>query len=242
MDSAFTCTDGNGEASAEWIMTVNPTPYLGTWPNNTPTMFAYGDMIDTTEFFNATAYNPGMFKYYFNARDVFEDNCFICHAGAIRQGDYVLDYFYEVAGGGNLDPPDSSAPFLYYMKPENHSFVHNANLIEQDIVINWVVTHDTAHGSSGLNNYANNMKNIFDLNCATGGCHDGAAIYDMTSFPGLRAGGLDATPNAIRGDSASLLAQALLPGGSMRGHFGADSVILSDSVINWIVDDSLRQY
>ena len=36
-DSAFTYTDANGEASSEWILTVNPTPYIGGWPNNIPT-------------------------------------------------------------------------------------------------------------------------------------------------------------------------------------------------------------
>ena len=246
-DSAYTYTGSNGQASAEWILTVNPTPYIGGWPNITPTMVAYTETDDTTlttPNFTATAYNPGVFEYYYDVRDIFEEHCFQCHAGATS---YDLDFFYRVSENGNLDPPDSSAPLLYYLKPDNHfPFVENINYIEEDIVINWVVAHDTAHGSSGLNNYNDQMKSIFDISCATAECHTigapQASIYDLSSFTGLRGGGNDAVDNAIPGDPTSLLAQVLESGGSMRSYLGADSAALADSIINWIVLDSIRQY
>ncbi len=239
VDTAVTRTNENGVASSDWIMTVNSGVF--------PTLFAIGELdgsVLDTVLFVATAIPPAEINYYYGVRNVFQKHCFTCHSQPTPPGtDYTLDYFYRVADNGNLTPPDANAPLLNYLQPDNHIYVDSINWIEEDIVVNWVVAHDTAHGSSGFNNYNDHMKNIFDANCAVALCHAaGASVYDLSSHPGILGGGSDATPNAVAGDSASLLVQSLLPGGLMRGYLGVDSVMLADSLINWVVDDSLRQY
>ena len=126
----------------------------------------------------------------------------------------------------------------------DHELTH-LNYVEQDKIIRWVVTDGAAPGSSGLNNYHDNMKPIFDAHCIS--CHSGASplgSYDMTTFDGIRGDGSDAVPNAIAGDAGCLLGLKMTPAtvDNMRLYFGADSVALADSVIRWIVVDSLRDY
>jgi hypothetical protein len=66
----------------------------------------------------------------------------------------------------------------------------------------------------------------------------------MTTHGGIRGGGLDATPNAIAGDASSLLATQMI---AMHNWPALDpdsitAAVLADSIVNWIVNDSLRQY
>lgn len=240
-DTAYTRTDVSGEASAEWIFTINPYPGFG-YPMSS-NLWAVDSLGDSVEYAGYST-SPGVLEYYYDIRPIFAEHCFSCHSGSVRSGDYALDYYYEISGGGNMTPGDTTSPLLEYLTP-NHWGTH-INIVEEDKIIRWVVTDDAAPGHSGLNNYTDNMKAIFDAHCVS--CHGGSSPsgdYDMTTFDGIRGGGIDATPNAIPGNPASELALVMMmnnPGGDMRDYLGPDSSALADSVIHWITVDSLRDH
>lgn len=240
-DTAYTRTGLTGEAMATWIFTVNPIPFLG-YPFSSD-LRAHDSLGDSLMFFGYST-SPGVLKYYYDTRPILADHCFICHAGTVRSAGYALDYYYEISGGGNMTPGDTTSPLLSYITPD-HQGTH-INAVEEDKIIHWVVTDSAAPGVSGLNNYHDNMKAIFDAHCVA--CHSGPTPignYDMETFDGIRGGGTDATPNAIPGDTACFLARVMKPNNpleSMRVFLGVDSTALADSVIQWIVVDSLRDY
>ncbi|NMC45135.1 MAG: hypothetical protein GYA46_14540 [candidate division Zixibacteria bacterium] len=237
-DTAYTRTDASGEASGEWIFTANYPGY--PFSSDLSAFDSLGDSV----FFIGYGTDPGVFEYYYDIRPILADHCFSCHAGTVRSGGYALDYYYEVSGDGNMTPGDTTSPLLEYLTP-NHWATH-INIVEEDKIIRWVVTDNAAPGHSGLNNYTDNMKAIFDAHCIS--CHSGATpsgSYDMTTLDGIRGEGTDATPNAIPGDTACFLARVMKPNNpleSMRVFLGADSTALADSVIHWITIDSLRDH
>ncbi len=248
IDTAFTRTDQSGQAQAQWIMTINPVPGFG-YPNSSR-LFALRAINDSlvrrdSAIFLASTTDPGPLEYYYDVRSLFEQRCFICHSGPktpLQNGNYTMDFYYELFGNGNLTPGDTNSPLLSYANA-SHQLV-NINMIEEDKVIHWVVYNNAVPGASGLNSYIPDMKPIFDGKCIS--CHQSPTPmgdYLLTTHAGIRGNGSDGVPNAIPGDSASLLVQVLLPStGTMRSYLGVDSVALADSLIRWVVQDSLRDY
>jgi len=245
IDTAYTRTDQSGQAQVQWIMTINPVPGFG-YPSSSR-LFALRVVNDSlvkrdTATFLAITTDPGPLEYYNDLRPLFEEHCFACHSGPVRQGYYAVDFYYELFGNGNLIPGDTNSPLLSYANA-SHQLVH-FNMIDEDEVINWVVYNNAAPGASGLNNYTTNMKAIFDVRCVF--CHNSPTPdgdYLLATHAGIRGNGSDGVPNAIPGDSASLLVQILLPSiGTMRSYLGPDSVALADSLIRWVVRDSLRDF
>ena len=108
-----------------------------------------------------------------------------------------------------------------------------------------MVTDSAAPGSSGLNDYYDNMKPIFDASCIS--CHSGAlppGDYLLTGHKEIRGTGSDAVSNAVAGDTASLLVVMMKQRHSWV-HIDPDSLVaaaLADSIIRWVVIDSLRDY
>jgi hypothetical protein len=234
-DTAYTRTDASGLASATWIFSVD-------WPGYdfSSVLRAYDSLGDSVFYFGGGT-DPGTLTYYNTARPIFAEHCFSCHPSPYS--DYSLNFYYQVSANGDMIPGDTTSPLLSYITPD-HELTH-LNFVEQNKIIRWIVTDSAAPGSSGLNNYHDNMKPIFDLHCVS--CHSGASpsgSYDMTTFDGIRGGGSDAVPDAIAGDAGCFLGLKMIPAtaNNMRGYFGADSVALADSVIRWIVVDSLRDY
>lgn len=246
IDTAITCTDQNGYASAQWILAADPGALASFLVASTNVNSPSGSITYTV---NIQDYvNP--LTYYPYIRNVFDRHCLRCHFGApnISNGQYALDFYYRALEGGtdataNVIPGDTAASILIdYTSPLLH-FADSINLVESDKIVQWIVRYNAIPGSSGLNSYNSSMKNIFDARCIS--CHSGGFPpngYLLTTFGGIRGNGSDFTPNAIPGDPASLLALKVSPGGSMRVNLGTDSIALSDSIVNWIVRDSLRDY
>jgi hypothetical protein len=246
LDTAYTFTDTTGVARANWVLTVNPDPYFGGYPNTLPELHAYAiynnARVDSL-YFQAYATNPGQLKYYYDVRPVLVDNCqgAACH-GSVSS--YLVDFYYTLMEDNNLIPGDTTCPFADDLDPLQH--ISNINMVEEDKAFRWVKVDSAAPGSSGLNSYSGQMKTIFDGSCVT--CHNGTTLdgsYDMSDHPGIRGDGSDMSiPNAIPGDSSCLLVTYML-----SGHY-ADSLslnpdtaaALADSIVRWVVTDSLREY
>jgi len=245
LDTAYTFTDTAGLAQADWVLTVNPDPYLGTYPNTTPELYGYaiynGSRVDSVKF-QAFATNPGQFKFYPDIRPILIDNCqgAACHGGV---SSYRVDFYYTLSENNNLVPGDTSCQFVADLNPISH--ISDLNTVEEDKAIRWAVINNAVPGSSGMNNYTDQMKSILDNSCVM--CHNGTTLdgnYDMSSHLGIRGNGSDVTPNAIAGDNACSLVTYI-----QAGHY-ADSLsldpdtaaALADSIIRWIVVDSLREY
>jgi len=236
IDTAYTLTDVQGQAQADWTLTVNPGEGIG-YPNPFPELNAYamvGDTARDSVKFQAFANQPPAFAYYHDLRPVLIENCHgsACHANA---SSYRMDFYYELLEDGNLIPGDTNSPFVQNLNPIGHKG-GNINMIEEDMAARWVVVDNAAPGSSGLNNYTDQMKAIFDNSCIS--CHSGptpSGNYDVTTHTGIRGGGSDAEPNAIAGDSASVLVTQMIA----RHNINAQT---ADSIIRWVVIDSLRQY
>jgi predicted CxxxxCH...CXXCH cytochrome family protein len=82
--------------------------------------------------------------------------------------------------------------------------------------------------------YRGDIAAVFTARCTS--CHAGdapAGHYDLTSYLGALGGGTDATPNAIAGDSSSLILTAL---GDDRHTDVADAL---PALTSWVVDCSL---
>ena len=243
LDTAVTYTDANGRAQADWILTVNPDSSLGYpygYPNARPELKAFIAPTDSV-LFRGVATNPGQLKYYYSIRPILEDNCFTCHSGG---SDYCLDFYYQLFQGGNLIPGDSSSKVVRNVDPIGHR-AGNINFVEEDKVIRWVVVDSAAPGSSGLNNYTDHMKPIFDNGCID--CHGGATpagSYDLTTHLGIRGAGSDAAPNAIPGDSLSLLVTRMIARHNVDSLSSnpVTAAALADSIIRWVVTDSLRDH
>ena len=242
IDSAYTVCDANGLASAEWTLSVNPNPF-GLYPNGTHMLEAFinvGDTVHDTVKFSASATNPGVLKYYNNIRPILAENCFQCHS---TNDGYRVDVYFELLRNGDLVPGDTNSPFLAQCDPFNH--LGNCNMVEQDKIIRWVVKNSASPGSSGLNNYTDNMKSIIDMSCVT--CHAAPTPpngYIMSSHLDIRGGGLDSVPNAIPGADTSLVVEKMQQRHQWNS-LNPDSVaaaVLADSIITWIVDDLMRQY
>ncbi len=248
-DTAYTFTGTDGVAWARWILTINPDPNLGFpygYPNGLPELwvYAYADTarVDSV-LFRAFATNPGQLAYYHDIRPILIENCqsAACHPNI---SEYRLDFYYELRKNDNMIPGDTSTPFVENLNPIMHKG-GDINFVEEDKGARWVVVDNAFPGSSGLNNYTDQMKAIIDNGCIS--CHGGASPvndYDMTTHPGIRGGGSDTVANAIAGDSASLLVTQMI------ARHNADSLsldpgtaaALADSLIRWVVTDSLRQY
>lgn len=243
LDTAVTYTDANGLARADWILTVNPDSNLGYpygYPNARPELKAFIAPTDSV-LFRGVATNPGQLKYYYDIRSIFEANCFTCHSGL---NDYRLDFYYEMFRNGNLIPGDSSSKVVKNVDPIIHR-AGNINFVEEDKVIRWVVVDSAAPGSSGLNNYTDHMKPIFDNGCID--CHGGATpagSYDLTTHLGIRGAGSDAVPNAIPGDNLSLLVTRMVARHNVDSLSSnpVTAAALADSIIRWVVTDSLRDH
>jgi len=245
VDTAVTRTDADGLASVQWYLTVNPLS--DSYPHFGLTLYAYfnsftPDAGDSVRFLSTGA-DPGMLTYYDDIKPIFQQQCISCHGGAVRQGDYALDFYYEVSGNGNMVPGDTNSTLLDYANANHPTVLVDIDKIETDKIIHWVVANDAAPGSSGLLNYTDDIASIFTNHCVS--CHGNVAPdgnYDLSSHAGIRGNGTDGTANAIAGDANSLLLQRIGSGGNMRQYLLADSVILADSIATWIVTDSLRQF
>jgi hypothetical protein len=237
-DTAYTVTDSNGLASATWIIAVDPG--FGYPAFHQLTAYADYDITSDTVDFAGVAQDPGTLEYYYDIRPLFADNCFSCHT---TPGDYRLDYYYEMNSGGNLIPGDTNSVIVRKTRYFDH--LGHTNMVEEDKVKRWVGVDNGAPGSSGLNNYNDHIKSIIDAACI--GCHDDMAPannYSMTNHLNIRGGGADAISNGIPGADSSLLVVKMQERHNWSS-LDPDSVtaaILADSIITWIVDDSLRQY
>ncbi len=240
LDTAYTYTDIQGQALANWTLTVNPDPGLGFpygYPNGFPELWVYamsGDTAKDSTRFRAVATRPPAYTYYNDLRPILIDNCHAsaCHANI---SSYRMDFYYELLENGNLVPGDTTSPFAQNLNPIGHKG-GDINMVEEDMAARWVVVDSADPGSSGLNNYTDQMKLIFDNNCIS--CHGGPAPtnnYDVTTHAGIRGNGSDGTPNAIAGDSASILVTHMIA----RHNISAQ---MADSITRWVVIDSLRQY
>lgn len=236
-DSVYTRTDDSGLARAVWQISVKPYPGFG-YPNSF-NLVAKNEVNDSVRFL-AASYDPGRLEYYYDVRPIFQSRCFICHPSVLT--DYSLNFYYTTVVDGIVEPGDSLNSLLLAKALSSHG-PSPINMVEEDIVFRWVVTDSAAPGSSGLNCYQSQMKSIIDSKCLA--CHGeppAGNSYIMTTHESIRAIGSGGLPNAIAGDSSSALVQHLLPGGDMRVYLAPDSAVLADSLIRWIVIDSLRQY
>ncbi len=245
VDTAFTITDTAGMAQADWILTISPDPYLGTYPNTASILNGYAVYNDSrvdSVAFRAFATNPGQLEYYNDIRPILIANCqgSSCHGGA---SNYLVDFYYTLVDDSIFKPGDTTCSFVTHLDPYSH--ISSINTVEEDKAIRWAVVDSAAPGSSGLNNYTDQMKSIFDNGCIM--CHDAVtppASYNLTTFFGILGDGSDAIPNAIPGDNACKLATY------MQARHNADSLsldpttaaALADSIVRWIVVDSLREY
>lgn len=245
-DSAYTLCDSDGLASAVWTLSVSPNPF-GLYPHThiLDVFINIGDTLGDTVRFTASATYPGVLEYYYDIRPIFDDNCFQCH-GQAADTSYRVDYYYQLVRDGNMTPGDTNSPILARTNPYNPDhFWSNANAVEEDKVIHWVVTDNGEPGSSGLNNYNSHIKNIIDASCIS--CHGDIVQennYKMTTHAEIRGNGLDATPNAIPGADSSLVVQKMLARHNWQ-FLDPDSVsaaILADSIVTWIMDDLIREY
>ncbi len=234
-DTAYTRLDDSGWAEAHWVLPYNPS-LIDARVN------AYvlrNDSAKDSALFVAAAISFPSLLYYNDARMIFEENCFICHSGPGVPGTtYGVDFYWRANDGVNIVPGDSTSQIVRNANPDHN--LTEINKVEQDKILHWVFTHNAAPGVSGLNNYTNQMKGIIDAKCAT--CHGGATPdgqYNMETHADIRGTGVDGTSNALPGDSLSLLVQRLLPAGNMRQYVTEAE---ADSLIRWIVVDSLRQY
>ncbi len=88
--------------------------------------------------------------------------------------------------------------------------------------------------------YSEDIAPIFQERCLS--CHGpdiSNASYDLSTYDGVLGPGSDEVPNAIAGDSNSLLVVVSMPGGSMSTLYGESSE--ADLVIKWVVEDSLAR-
>lgn len=243
VDTAYTFTDTMGVARADWVLTVNPDPYLNDYPNTVLELYAYlvynNASVDSV-LFQAYGTNPGQLEYYYDIRPMLMNVCQSCHDTV---SSYRLSFYYTLMENGNLSPGDTTCLFAHDLNPAAH--VSDINMVEQDKAVRWVGVDNAAPGSSGLNSYNIQMKPLLDGSCVM--CHNDTTLdgnYDMSSHLGIRGTGSDLTPNAIPGDSSCVLVTYM-----MAGHY-ADSLSLNptiaadlaDSIIDWIVTDSLREY
>lgn len=238
--TAYSRSSSDGFAHTDWLLQLNyilaPTMraiLLG--PDNI-------SPIDTV-IFQEVAVAPPPYTYYENIQPIFEDNCYLCHASFSGYPDFdrtPLNFYWPLFYNNNLVPGDANSPLV-----QNSSSTHNLNninVVEEDKVYRWVVVNNAKPGSSGLLNYNDNIKSIIDASCATFGCHSGTpstGSYNMTEHDSIRGSGSDAIPNAIPGDSSSLLIQKILPTGNMNQYLTQPQ---ADSIVKWIYVDSLRQY
>ncbi|MEE9442247.1 MAG: hypothetical protein V3V99_06225 [candidate division Zixibacteria bacterium] len=239
-DSIVTRTDASGIAWTTWRLTANPTPFIEYPTSSNLEIYRVLDMILTDKIeLRGNGNDPGSYNYYSDIRPIFEDNCFPCHPG-IRT-DYSMNFYYTTVLPGIVEPGDSANSALLDSANRSHE-ANMINVVEEDLVIQWVVSDSAAPGSSGLNSYNSGMKDIFDLKCVS--CHGALPYgnYSLDSFEGILGNGTDGIPNAIAGDSLSMLIQRILPVGNMRQYLAPDNILFSDSIINWIIIDSLRQY
>jgi hypothetical protein len=242
-DTAFTRTNTNGYAFADWLTNIDPSG-TASYPSTVELRIDH-IVSGTFREIGAVLAQPSPLRYYYDIRPILADNCFICHSGDISVPAYKVDLYWRANDGVNLIPGDPSSPLV--LNAVNSSFAgghlaDSINTVETDKIKYWVAHNAAQPGQSGLNNYTDQMKSIIDSHCAAT-CHSTVTAdgnYVMSSHAAIRGNGSDGTPNAIPGDSASLLVQKLLPGGNMRVNAGSDA--LADSLIRWLVVDSLREY
>jgi|GEM_PF-3068859 hypothetical protein len=245
-DTAYTRTAADGLASSQWILPADPS--LGFSGMNAYSLNNDLTILDSV-LADALLEDPGPLHYYPNIRPIFSQHCQSCHSGpdSLRYHNYPLGYYYyDLLSGGNdavpnLIPGDPSC--LLVMEANSDHFLNTINIVETDKIYRWVTIDNADPGSSGLNCYYGKMQNIFNTYCIS--CHNitqDSGSYDLSSFNAIRGNGTDATPNVIPGDISSLLSQRVAPGGNMRYYLGLDSLTLADSIIHWIVRDSIRDY
>ncbi len=89
--------------------------------------------------------------------------------------------------------------------------------------------------------YEDNIKPRFDAGCV--GCHSGAGAagsYKLDTYAGVLGNGVSAPPNAIPGDSTSLLITKVKNMTHFAWNTPADQANIS-LLIRWVVKDSCRQ-
>ncbi len=244
-DSIITRTDENGIAWTIWHLSAEPLPITGLeYPNssNLLVIFNFDDTlpVDTLKPpVYATGTDPGSFGYYNDIRDIFEKNCFLCHPVSETSDD--INYYYSTVVPGMVEPGDSANSLLLeYARPAH--LANTINTIEEDKVKLWVISDSAAIKSSRLNSYTSGIKDIIDMKCLA--CHNNPPIgnsYRMDSYAEILGNGSDGIPNAIPGDSASLLVQKILPGGTMRDQLIPDTTALSEVLIKWVIEDLLQE-
>jgi len=241
-DTAFTATGIDGLATATWILAMNPF-FNYPSPHQMLAYTVYEDLSSDTVLFNGQATDPGVLEYYYDVRPVFIENCITaqCHASG---EEYHLDYYFTLFENDNLIPGDTNSQLVKNSRSFNH-YLPPINMVEEDKVKRWVEVDNAVPGSSGLNNYNDQMKSIIDMSCVT--CHVTplpANNYIMSSHVDIRGGGSDLIPNAIPGADTSLVVEKM----QQRHQWNSldpdsdTAAVLADSIINWIVDDFMRQY
>lgn len=86
--------------------------------------------------------------------------------------------------------------------------------------------------------YTLDIQSIFNSQCTS--CHSGtnpSASYDLSTFIGVFGSGIDNIPNAIPGNSTSLLLQKIQPSASMYEYVGSLNDV--NKITMWVVEDRL---
>ncbi len=241
IDTAFTATDIDGLAYATWILAMNPF-FNYPAPHQLVAHVVYNDLTSDSAFFNGQADDPGVLEYYHDIRPIFVNNCISGQCHDTRDG-YQLDLYFTLFQNDNLIPGDSGCELVRNSRYFTH--LGHTNMVEEDKVKRWVEVNNAAPGSSGLNNYNDQMKSIIDMSCVT--CHVTplpANNYIMSSHVDIRGNGSDSIPNAIPGADTSLVVEKM----QQRHQWNSldpdseTAAVLADSIITWIVDDFMRQY
>ncbi|HNC49637.1 MAG TPA: hypothetical protein PLH27_11650 [bacterium] len=84
--------------------------------------------------------------------------------------------------------------------------------------------------------YVTDIKAVLDEGCAS--CHSGGSpsgSYILSTYAGVLGNGSDATPNAIPGDSTSLIILKL-----KSGHQTPDASTIS-MIFQWVYQDSCKE-
>ncbi|MCK5124877.1 MAG: hypothetical protein KAR42_01335 [candidate division Zixibacteria bacterium] len=231
-DSIYTRTNTDGEAWAQVTLSINPRSD-GGYPNSFNMMVTSPVLTGDTIAFVLASTDPGTITYYGDVRNIFDDNCILCHPTVASS--YDLTRYFTTVVNPIVIPGDTinSTMLNYAVSTHQNSSI---NVVEEDKVKLWIGTHNAVPGSSGLVSYTSHIKNIIDANCLS--CHGDppgpSTTYMMTTHAEIRANDV-----AIPADTNSTLVLKLNPGGNMRTYV---SDVQADSIINWVVSDSLRQY
>lgn len=142
-DSVYTRTDAAGIARGVWYLSVNPLPIIG-YPNQFALRIV--NSADDTLTIQATATDPGVIDYVNDVRPIFEDNCFLCHPGALSP--YSMNTYDSTVTNPIVIPGDTlNSTILTDGYATSSHQANNINVIEEDKVKLWIGVHNAVEGT-----------------------------------------------------------------------------------------------